>query len=59
MTILGIIHIRVDATFEDVMVGARLGGRIAGCSRQMNVEKSGDMAQIEEATITKLDGLRQ
>ena len=43
MTILWIVDIGIDATFEDALVGA-LGGHVAGCSSQMYVQEGGDVS---------------
>lgn len=59
MTVLWVVNIGIDATFEHVVIRARLGGRIAGRSCQMHVQEGGNMAQIEEAAVSKLNGLRQ
>ena len=59
MTVLWVVNIGVDATFKDVAVRARLGGCIAGCSCQINVQEGRNVAQVEEATVSKLDGLRK
>lgn len=44
MTVLWIVNIGIDTTFEDVPVRAGLRSRLAGRSRQMNVQKSGNVA---------------
>ena len=44
MTVLWVVDIRIDTTFKDVMVRARLGGRIAGGSCQMHVQEGGNVA---------------
>ena len=59
MTVFRVINIGIDATFKDVAVRARLGSCTAGCSCQMYVQECGNVAQIEETTVPKLDGLRQ
>ena len=44
MTILWVINIRIDATFENLLVRTRLGGRIAGRSCQMNIQEGWNVA---------------
>ena len=44
MTILWIVDIGIDTTFEDVVVRTRLGGRLAGRSCQMYVQEGRNMA---------------
>ncbi len=44
MTMLWIINVGIDATFEHLMIEAGLGGGIAGRSCQVNVQECRNVA---------------
>lgn len=57
MALVGVVDIRVDATLEDGIVRSRMGGLVTGSLGELDVEERGDMAQVEDAGVSQLDGL--
>ncbi len=56
MAQFGIVNIGVDASFEDVRVVGGLRERFLCGFAQLYIEKGGDVAQVEDACISELDG---
>ena len=59
MAQLRVFHIRVDASFEHLLIVSWFRG-VASCGpRQMYVQESRNVPQVEDAAIAKIDGLRK
>lgn len=52
-----VVHVRVDAPFEDGVIGSGLRGRILRRLGELYVQKRRDVAQVEDASVPQLDGL--
>lgn len=57
VALLRVVDIGVDAALKDGPVARRLGRGLARHFRQLDVEERRDVAQVEDAGVTQLDGL--
>ena len=57
VAILRVVNIWIDTPLEYLMVVTWSCWGLAGCPCEMNVEKRGNMSQIKQAAVTKLDRL--
>ena len=59
MAILRILDVWIDSPLEHLLVMAGRSGRITGSLGQVDVEEGGNVTQIEDAAIAKVDRLRE
>lgn len=55
MNFAGVVHVRVDSALEDVLKMLRLRVGSVRHTREMDINESGDMAEVEEADMPEVD----
>lgn len=57
MAVFWVVYVGIDAPLKDGDVVGRLRGLLPCCFVQLNVQECGNMTEVEDAGVAKLDGL--